>query len=238
MPSGVRPVTASVRPASGRRRRVRRRQVQPARLPDPLEHRSTTLYGATRNPRDTTLTAGGSSGGDAAAVAAGMACARARRRLRRLDSRAGELLRHLRPTPVGGPRARRAGARPRAGWDDPRPDGRRSGRSGERSTISGRRSSCSPGADPRDPASVPVAAPERRSRPRPVRGACAWRARPERSSSPRWSASSTVSATALAAAGYRSWKGGIPHATACSGAVGRAHRRRAAARGAARRGTG
>ena len=35
-------------------RRVRRRQVQPARLPDALEHRQRPLRRSTRNPRDTT----------------------------------------------------------------------------------------------------------------------------------------------------------------------------------------
>ena len=64
------------------------------------------LYGATRNPRDTSLTAGGSSGGDAAAVASGMAALGLGADYGGSIPRACELLRRLRPAPFGGPRAR------------------------------------------------------------------------------------------------------------------------------------
>ena len=79
------------------------------------------LYGATRNPRDTSLTAGGSSGGDAAAVATGMAAlglgadygGSIRVPLASAGSMASVLRRAACPSP---------GARSRAGRNDPRPD--------------------------------------------------------------------------------------------------------------------
>ncbi len=85
-------------------------------------------------------TPGGSSGGAAAALAAGMSASRARLRHRRLDPRAGALLRRLRPQADLGYRARSAAPRP--AWLPP-PTWRWSARSRARPRTWRWRSVCS-----------------------------------------------------------------------------------------------
>ena len=169
------------------------------------------LYGATRNPRDTSLTAGGSSGGDTAAVASGMAALG-------LGADYGGSIRvpasfcgvfGLRPS---------AGRVPEVQALDPEKGGMTLDLMNSPGPIARTLDDlwaafvALAGPDPRDPASVPVAAPE----PVPARQATTVLRMSRETGAvvePEVERELDLVCAALEAAGYRVVEGGIPNAT-------------------------
>jgi amidase len=86
------------------------------------------VFGATRNPYDTSKTCGGSSGGAAVALACGMLPARGRQRHGRVAAKSGQLLLGGRIAAIAGPRADLARAPAVVAAQRGRPDGAQRGR--------------------------------------------------------------------------------------------------------------